>query len=220
MHLESFSSANNHLQRKGSAGDIGSVNKSVDIEVVNPLEEIIVLGETGDGVELTHVDLFVVDIKEVDGTVLAYSIEFYLQAAGIGELAGRSVEGGSSLDELAPTAEEFALVCITAGNALDKLDAAGVLPIFESLDRLALPSSPEPNGVVNRRLGVVKDELATRVGQINEVTSRGRFIRLDGGGGSLRGLRRPLRIDWRDGTWTTACGSPEILKIIRRSRNW
>ena len=66
----------------------------------------------------------------------------------------------------------------------------------------------------------MEDELATRVGQINEVASRRHFAGLHGGGGGLNNLDRLLRIDGRDGTWTTAGSTAKILKVVRRAANW
>ena len=150
-----------HLQRQSCTSNIGSVDESIDVKVRDTLEQIVVLGKAGDGIELAHIDLLVINVEEMDSTVLTDSVELDLQSAGVGELTGGSVEGGSSLDELAPAAEKLALVGIATGNALDELDAARILPILEPLDRLALAGSPKPNGVIDGGLGVVKDELTT-----------------------------------------------------------
>ena len=208
-----------HLQRQSSTSNIGSVDEPIDVKVMDTLEQIVVLGKAGDGIELADIDLLIIDVKEVNGTVLTNSVKLNLEATGVGKLAGRSVEGGCGLDELAPTAEELALVGITAGNALDQLDAARVLPILEPLDRLALTCSPEPNGVIDGGLGVVKDELASGIGKIDKVAPRCRLVGLTCSGGRGRhDLSRSwlLCINGRDGTWATACGSAEILKIIWR----
>ena len=57
------------LQWESRAGNVGSVDKSIDIDAVNSLEEVVVLGEASDGIELAHVDLLVVNVKEVAGTI-------------------------------------------------------------------------------------------------------------------------------------------------------
>ena len=207
------------LQRESRAGNVGCVDESIDIDAVNSLEEVVVLGEASDGIELAHLDLLVVNVKKVAGTIGAVGVELDLEPPDVGELARRPVERGGGLDELAPAAEKLALVGVAAGNALDELDAARVLTVLESLDRLALPGMPEPDGAIDRGLGVVKDELATRVGQIYKVASRRRFAGLHCGGWCMYNLGRLLRIDGRDGTWTTASSTAEVLKVVRRAAN-
>lgn len=122
------------LQWESRAGNVCGVDESIDIDAVNSLEEVVVFGEASDGIELANVDLLVINVKEVAGTIRIVGVELDLEPPDVGELARRPFEGGGGLDELAPAAEKFALVGVTTSNALDELDAARVLTVLESLD--------------------------------------------------------------------------------------